>query len=124
MEPPTATIDICPAESWWRSPSSWNCGGVEDSVGMEQHSIMRSCGTHVRAPTKRGSLHPGKYCAFLSAIGKCRDHAEMPVDVAKAGNCYEGVGIWVVHGRGEMLGSAGGTRDLGNLGGLGGVCQH
>ena len=45
MEPPTATMAICAAESWWRSPSSWNCRGADDSVGMQQHSIGESCGT-------------------------------------------------------------------------------
>ncbi len=39
IEPPTATMAICGAESWRRSPSSWNCRGAEDSVGMQQHSM-------------------------------------------------------------------------------------
>src|SRR5260370_30330445 len=38
MEPPTATMAICPAESWWRRPSSlvciWWMGGAE---AMEHH---------------------------------------------------------------------------------------
>src|SRR6202043_2415064 len=34
MEPPTATMAICPAESWWRRPSSW----MEGADGMQHHS--------------------------------------------------------------------------------------
>src|SRR5579864_9762781 len=42
MEPPTATMAICPAESWWRRPSSLMrtvlvCGG-EGSKGMQEDS--------------------------------------------------------------------------------------
>jgi hypothetical protein len=37
MEPPTATMAICPAESWWRRPSSLACSEA-GSEGME-HDI-------------------------------------------------------------------------------------
>src|SRR5215469_5463223 len=41
IEPPTATMAIWEAESWWRSPSSWICGGAADAVGMLQHSMNK-----------------------------------------------------------------------------------
>jgi hypothetical protein len=35
MEPPTATMVICPAVSWWRRPDSGLAGsGFEGRVGM------------------------------------------------------------------------------------------
>jgi len=63
MEPPTATIAICAADSWWWSPSSWNCGGAEDSVSMQQHSIGHLAALNVRSP----DYAICKYRAFMSA---------------------------------------------------------
>src|SRR5258708_38980027 len=40
MEPPTATMAICPAVSWWRRPSSW-IAGDKGSEGME-HDIKKA----------------------------------------------------------------------------------
>jgi hypothetical protein len=47
IEPPTATIAICGALSWWRRPSSW----VGDGVGPDgmQHDIKKE----VEVPKKR-----------------------------------------------------------------------
>ena len=39
------------------------------------------------------------------------------------GNCYEGVGIWVVHEGGLTFHDSRLGRDLGNLGDSVGVCQ-
>ena len=39
IEPPTATMAICAAESWCRSPSSWTRAGAADAMGMLQHSM-------------------------------------------------------------------------------------
>jgi hypothetical protein len=40
IEPPTATIVICPAVSWWRSPNSGLLlsGGEEGEVDMSVHT--------------------------------------------------------------------------------------
>ncbi len=59
MEPPTATIAICAADSWWRSPSSWNCGGAEDSVGMQQHSMEGLAVLNVRCRVSAASNNAG-----------------------------------------------------------------
>src|SRR5882672_9057842 len=37
MEPPTATMAICPAVSWWRSPSSLRGSGEVAGEGMLHH---------------------------------------------------------------------------------------
>ena len=37
MEPPTATIAICPAVSWWRRPSSGADFAEATSVGIPHH---------------------------------------------------------------------------------------
>src|SRR6266481_9707965 len=44
MEPPTATMVICPAVSWWRRPDSgFENSGFEDGAGMRgSYSYIRS----------------------------------------------------------------------------------
>ena len=110
MEPPTATMAICAAESWWRSPSSWNCRGADDSVGMQQHSIGKSCGT---PRSRRDFSTLGGYPRFRVQSVNAQIAYKGPAVITRPGNCYEGIGIWLNMGAGETPGSAGSTVTLG-----------
>src|SRR5882672_516383 len=74
IEPPTATMVICPALSWWRRPVS-DCGLGED-MGMV--GCTRSCG---KVPTKTES-YSGVASRRVTALGTDGRFGGHPVLVA------------------------------------------